>query len=198
MPAPAADPRPHRTPKVLGGLAALACVACCALPVLITAGVIGVGGGAVVGWLPALAVVLAVLTAGAWWLGQRAAAPAHRRPLVTAGAAARGRGPLKTTSVGRGKGPPYDCRSFRCPVRRHRVRDRRRLAGVAGHPRAQGMDLGRRWRHRPGPVRGGGHLPVRRQLRTNPRRRSPGAWSPTATGPTAGTSSALWFASGWP
>ncbi|MFF5363732.1 hypothetical protein ACFY4I_30785 [Streptomyces scabiei] len=71
MPAPAADPRPQRTPKALGGLAALACVACCALPVLITAGVVGAGAGVVVGWLPALAVVLAVLAAGTWWLGQR-------------------------------------------------------------------------------------------------------------------------------
>ncbi|MFJ8570380.1 hypothetical protein [Streptomyces sp. NPDC093514] len=71
MPAPAADPRPHRTPKALGGLAALACVACCALPVLIAAGVVGAGAGVVVGWLPALAVVLAVLAAGTWWLGQR-------------------------------------------------------------------------------------------------------------------------------
>ncbi|MET8516024.1 hypothetical protein [Streptomyces sp. NPDC005077] len=71
MPDPAADPRPHRAPKALGGLAALACVACCALPVLITAGVVGAGAGAVGGWLPALAVVLAVLAAGIWWLGQR-------------------------------------------------------------------------------------------------------------------------------
>uniref|UniRef100_A0AAU2K274 Mercury transporter n=1 Tax=Streptomyces sp. NBC_00049 TaxID=2903617 RepID=A0AAU2K274_9ACTN len=71
MPDPAADPHPQRTPKALGGLAALACVACCALPVLITAGVVGAGAGAVVGWLPALAVVLAVLAAGTWWYGQR-------------------------------------------------------------------------------------------------------------------------------
>ncbi|MEJ8639065.1 hypothetical protein [Streptomyces sp. MS2.AVA.5] len=71
MPDPAADPRPGRAPKALGGLAALACVACCALPVLITAGLVGAGAGAVVGWLPALAVVLAVLAAGTWWLGQR-------------------------------------------------------------------------------------------------------------------------------
>ena len=63
----AAGPRPHRAPKVLGGLSALACVACCALPVLITAGVLG----AVVGWLPALTVLLAMLAAGTWWLGQR-------------------------------------------------------------------------------------------------------------------------------
>lgn len=71
MPDPAADPRPHRAPKALGGLAVLACVACCALPVLITAGVVGAGAGAVVGWLPALAIALAVLAAGTWWLGQR-------------------------------------------------------------------------------------------------------------------------------
>ncbi|MGW7201696.1 hypothetical protein [Streptomyces chryseus] len=71
MPAPAADPRTGRAPKALGGLAALACVACCALPLLITAGVVGAGAGAVVAWLPALAVVLAVLAAGTWWYGQR-------------------------------------------------------------------------------------------------------------------------------
>ncbi|MFD4153503.1 hypothetical protein ACFWR4_12230 [Streptomyces hydrogenans] len=71
MPDPAADPRAHRAPKALGGLAALACVACCALPVLITAGVVGAGAGVVVGWLPALAVILAVLAAGTWWYGRR-------------------------------------------------------------------------------------------------------------------------------
>ncbi|MFC9816355.1 hypothetical protein ACFVJM_30330 [Streptomyces virginiae] len=70
MPDPAADLRPGRAPKALGGLAALACVACCALPVLITAGVVGAGAGAVVGWLPALAVALAVLAAGTWWFGR--------------------------------------------------------------------------------------------------------------------------------
>ncbi|MGD1217104.1 hypothetical protein AB9Q10_01590 [Streptomyces krungchingensis] len=71
MPEPAADSRPHKASTALGGLAALACVACCALPVLITAGVVGAGAGAIVGWLPAVAVVLAVLAAGTWWLGQR-------------------------------------------------------------------------------------------------------------------------------
>ncbi|WP_306312094.1 hypothetical protein [Streptomyces hydrogenans] len=103
MPGPAADPRPHRTPKALGSLAALACVACCALPVLITAGVIGAGAGAVVGWLPALAAVLAVLAAGTWWLGQ------HRRSCSCAPKAAGEGGcgckasgdPLKITGVGR-------------------------------------------------------------------------------------------------
>ncbi|WP_367323310.1 hypothetical protein [Streptomyces sp. HUAS ZL42] len=52
-------------------MAALPCVACCARPMLITAGVIGAGAGAVVRRLPALAVVLAVFTAGTWWLGRR-------------------------------------------------------------------------------------------------------------------------------
>ncbi|MFJ8846036.1 hypothetical protein ACIRFF_24410 [Streptomyces cyaneofuscatus] len=71
MTTPAADPRPNKAPKTLAGLAALACVACCALPVLIAAGVLGAGAGAVVGWLPGLAVVLAVLAAGTWWFRQR-------------------------------------------------------------------------------------------------------------------------------
>jgi mercuric ion transport protein len=71
MPDRAADPRPHEVPKALAGLAGLACVACCALPVLITAGVPGAGAGAVVGWLPAFAVVLAVLAGATWWRGQR-------------------------------------------------------------------------------------------------------------------------------
>jgi mercuric ion transport protein len=71
MPVPAAEPRPRRMSKALAGLAGLACVACCALPILITAGVIGAGASAVVGWLPAIAVALAFLAAGTWWLGQR-------------------------------------------------------------------------------------------------------------------------------
>lgn len=103
MPDPAADPRPHRTPKALGGLAALACVACCALPVLITAGIVGAGAGAVVGRLPAVAVVLAVLAAGTWWLGRRRS-PCSCAP-KTAGEGGRGcKGagdPLKITSAGR-------------------------------------------------------------------------------------------------
>ncbi|WP_405009819.1 hypothetical protein [Kitasatospora sp. NBC_01539] len=74
MPDPAADQPTARTPKALGALAALACVACCALPVLITAGVVGAGAGAVVGWLPAIAAALAVLAVGTWWVGRRRAA----------------------------------------------------------------------------------------------------------------------------
>ncbi|MFA7764588.1 hypothetical protein ACGFNX_15770 [Streptomyces sp. NPDC048723] len=52
-------------------MAALACVACCALPVLITTGVLGAGVAAVVGWLPALAIALAVPSWATWRLGQR-------------------------------------------------------------------------------------------------------------------------------
>lgn len=69
MPGPAADPTP-RTPKLLAGLAGLACVACCLLP-LITAGVVGAGAGALVGWLPTIAAALATLAADTWWLGQQ-------------------------------------------------------------------------------------------------------------------------------
>ncbi|MFI0776142.1 hypothetical protein [Streptomyces sp. NPDC021212] len=105
MPTPAVDPRPHRTPKALGGLAALACVACCALPVLITAGVVGAGAGAVVGWLPAVAVALAVLAAGTWWLSQRRRACscscAPKAPGEN-GCGCQGPGdPLKITGAGR-------------------------------------------------------------------------------------------------
>ena len=49
-------------------MAALACVACCALPALITAGVVGAGASALVGWLPALAAALGTSAGGTWWL----------------------------------------------------------------------------------------------------------------------------------
>ncbi|MFI2761710.1 hypothetical protein ACH5A3_23000 [Streptomyces echinatus] len=102
MPDPAADPRPHRAPKALGGLAALACVACCALPVLITAEVVGAGAGAVVGWLPALAVVLAVLAAGTWWLGRRRDCSCGPKTAGGDGCGCKTSGePLKITGGGR-------------------------------------------------------------------------------------------------
>lgn len=107
MPAPAADRR-HRTSKALGGLAALACVACCALPVLITAGVLGAGAGAVVGWLPAVAVVLAVLAAGTWWLGQRRrSCSCTQKTAGEGGCGCQGAGDLvKITNGGRRQGQP--------------------------------------------------------------------------------------------
>ena len=84
MPGPAADSRQSNTPKVLASLAGLvgfagvagfACVACCLPPALIAAGAVGTGAaGAVIGWLPAIALALAVLVGATWWLTRRRAA----------------------------------------------------------------------------------------------------------------------------
>ncbi|MFC9245772.1 hypothetical protein ACFT7S_17690 [Streptomyces sp. NPDC057136] len=73
MPDAAAEPTPRRTPKALASLAGLACVACCLLPVLIAAGVVGAGASAVVSWLPAAALALAALAGTAWRLTRRCA-----------------------------------------------------------------------------------------------------------------------------
>jgi mercuric ion transport protein len=71
MPDPATDPAWRRTPKALAGLAGVACLACCLLPTLIAAGVVGAGASAVVGWLPGAALALAVLAGATWWWGHR-------------------------------------------------------------------------------------------------------------------------------
>ena len=79
-PAPGIDNAPPRRSKVTGGLAALACAACCALPVLIAAGVLtGAGAATLEKTLLAVAAGLAALAMGMWWLhwrrtAQRAAA----------------------------------------------------------------------------------------------------------------------------
>ena len=66
---------PPRRSKVTGGLAALACAACCALPLLITAGVLtGAGAAMVQKTLLAVAAGLAVLALGMWWLHRRRSA----------------------------------------------------------------------------------------------------------------------------
>ncbi|WP_100444071.1 hypothetical protein [Glycomyces xiaoerkulensis] len=67
------DHRPPRArgPKALAGLAGIACVACCLLPVLIAIGVLGGSAAVIVGWLPALAVVLAALAGALWWFQRR-------------------------------------------------------------------------------------------------------------------------------
>jgi hypothetical protein len=79
-PASGTDNAPPRTSKVTGGLAALACAACCALPLLIAAGLLtGAGAALLEKTLLAVAAGLAALVLGMWWLhlrrsAQRAAA----------------------------------------------------------------------------------------------------------------------------
>ncbi|MEH1125268.1 hypothetical protein [Micromonospora sp. CPCC 206061] len=69
------DNAPPRRSKVTGGLAALACAACCALPVLIAAGVLtGAGAAILEKTLLAGAAVLASLALGMWWLHRRRSA----------------------------------------------------------------------------------------------------------------------------
>ena len=66
---------PPRRSKVAGGLALFACAACCALPLLIAAGVL-TGAGAAVLEQPLLAVAaaVAVLALGMWLLHRRRSA----------------------------------------------------------------------------------------------------------------------------
>jgi hypothetical protein len=79
---PAVDNTPPIRSKVTGGIAVLACAACCAIPLLITAGVLtGAGAAVLEQTLLAVAAGLGVLALGMWWLhrrrnAQRAAAAA--------------------------------------------------------------------------------------------------------------------------
>jgi hypothetical protein len=59
-------------PSTFAGLAGLACAACCAIPVLLTVGVLaGAGWAVAVSWMPGVAVLLAALTGAAWWCSSR-------------------------------------------------------------------------------------------------------------------------------
>jgi len=63
---------PPTRSKVTGGLAALACAACCAIPLLIAAGVVtGAGAAILERTLLAVAAGLAALALGTWWLHRR-------------------------------------------------------------------------------------------------------------------------------
>jgi len=63
-------------PASLGGLAGLACALCCAIPLLLAAGILGGAGWAFVGQiLPGIAVALTAATSLAWWWARRR--PAH-------------------------------------------------------------------------------------------------------------------------
>ncbi|WP_328474537.1 hypothetical protein OHA21_15435 [Actinoplanes sp. NBC_00393] len=64
-----ADNSPPRRSRIAGGLAALACAACCALPLLIAAGVLtGAGAALLEKTLLAVAAGLTALALGMWWL----------------------------------------------------------------------------------------------------------------------------------
>ncbi|WP_327000511.1 hypothetical protein OHA72_36000 [Dactylosporangium sp. NBC_01737] len=69
---PPVDTMPPTRSKVTGGLAALACAACCAIPLLIAAGVLtGAGAAILEKTLLAVSAELAVLALGMWWLHRR-------------------------------------------------------------------------------------------------------------------------------
>ncbi len=59
-------------PSGLTGLAGLVCAACCALPLLLTAGVLSGAGWAAAGaGMPGIAVALAAPAGAAWWWAGR-------------------------------------------------------------------------------------------------------------------------------
>ncbi|GAA0467483.1 hypothetical protein Aca07nite_71030 [Actinoplanes capillaceus] len=69
------DSAPPRRSKVTGGLAVLACAACCALPLLIAAGVLtGAGAAILEKTLLAVAAGLIALALGMWWPHRRRSA----------------------------------------------------------------------------------------------------------------------------
>jgi hypothetical protein len=62
------DSGPPTRSKVTGGLAALACAACCAIPFLIAAGVMtGAGAALLRNGLLAVSATLVVAASGMWW-----------------------------------------------------------------------------------------------------------------------------------
>ncbi|WP_433359430.1 hypothetical protein ACQPZX_24955 [Actinoplanes sp. CA-142083] len=87
---PMADLSPPRRSRIAGGLAALACLACCALPLLIAAGVLtGAGAALLQRTLVAVAAGLATLALGMWWLHRRRST---RRAAASAGCGCGGAG----------------------------------------------------------------------------------------------------------
>jgi mercuric ion transport protein len=68
------DNAPRRS-RVTGGLAVLACAACCAVPLLVAAGVLtGAGAAILQKTLVAVAAGLLTLALGMWWLHRRRSA----------------------------------------------------------------------------------------------------------------------------
>lgn len=59
-------------PTSLGSMTGVACAACCAIPLLLAAGVLGGTGWAAAGrFMPGVAVGLAILTGLTWWASRR-------------------------------------------------------------------------------------------------------------------------------
>ena len=55
-------------PSGLAALGIAGCVACCALPLLVSAGVLtGAGAAVLADWLPGLALALVVAAGATWW-----------------------------------------------------------------------------------------------------------------------------------
>ena len=72
---PVADNKPPTRSKVTAALAAIACVACCALPFLIAAGLLtGAGAAIAENLLLGTSGVLVAAAAGMWWLHRRRSA----------------------------------------------------------------------------------------------------------------------------
>jgi mercuric ion transport protein len=83
------DNAPPKRSKITAGLAALACAACCALPVLIAAGVLtGAGAALTENILLAISGILMAVAAGMWWLHRRRSA--RKAAAVGAGGCASG------------------------------------------------------------------------------------------------------------
>ena len=61
-------------PSSLGGLTGLVCALCCAIPLLLAAGIVGGAGWAFLGQvLPGVALALAAATGLTWWWATRRA-----------------------------------------------------------------------------------------------------------------------------
>jgi mercuric ion transport protein len=69
---PVVDKLPPTRSKITGALAALACAACCAIPLLIAAGILtGAGAAILEQTLLAIAAGLVVAALSMWWLHRR-------------------------------------------------------------------------------------------------------------------------------
>jgi mercuric ion transport protein len=146
---------PPARSKVTGGLAALACAACCAIPLLIAAGVLSGAGAAILQrTLVAVAAGLAVLAVGMWWLHRRQTRRAadrgetcgcgSTRPATVSTASPSGGGKSTRTPSGEHSSARWWWTMLSAPTRRSvtQVTSTRRRIGVGlkqgdGRPRSR-------------------------------------------------------------